>query len=130
MSRATFLLGAALALTPALLPAGCASPDDRPRGRPGLENEDTPRCFQRARMLEERSLELEGRAERTESATRRRGLYDDAVAALKEAQGLYDQELLDTPGMPPERRANCEREAQRLAKEIERLYKRRPTAQE
>jgi len=106
---------------------GCSTPDDCPRGRPNFENDDTPRCWQQARLLEDKSMAKVDRADATESTLRKKELYEDAIADLKEAQALYERELVDTSSMPPEQRRNAEAEIDRLAKEVERLYKRRPT---
>lgn len=107
--------------------SGCTTPDDRPRGRPNFENDDTPRCWQQARLLEDKSMAKVERADATESMVRKKEFYEDAIADLKGAQDLYERELVDTPNMPPERRRNAESEIDRLAKEVERLYKKRPS---
>lgn len=118
----------ALTLTALLLcGGGCTTPDDRPRGRPNFENDDTPRCWQQARLLEDKSMAKVQRADETESMTRKKEFYEDAIADLKGAQDLYERELVETSNMPPERRRNAEQEIDRLAREVERLYKKRPS---
>jgi hypothetical protein len=106
---------------------GCSTPDDRPRGRPNFENDDTPRCWQQARLLEDKSMAKVERADATESTLRKKEFYEEAIADLKDAQALYERELVDTSNMPPERRRNAEAEIDRLAREVERLYKKRPS---
>ncbi len=105
--------------------AGCIAQDDRQIGRE-MANDDTPRCYQQARFLEERGLEAFEEGSAVEKKSRRRELYDDAIRYFKDARQLYEDELVTAPDAPPERRRNAEREIERLDGLIMRTHKAKP----
>jgi hypothetical protein len=116
--------GGALAALLCLPVAGCNTAET-PSGRP-MANDDVPRSWERAHILEEKSITAQERAEQAKSEKRRRELYDDAIASLKEARDLYVAEL-EAGGMPPERERNARAEFDRLGRVIEACYKKRPS---
>lgn len=119
---------APLALTLALaLAPGCVAEDDHTIGRP-MEGEDTPRSYQRARFLEERGIEAFDKGSETQNMERRKVKYDEALHYFREARSLYEQELLDDAGAPPDRQANCQREIDRLDTLIQRTHRARPAS--
>jgi hypothetical protein len=119
---------ACLAIFGALvLGPGCASQDDHTVGRP-MEGEDTPRCYQRARFLEERGIEAFDKGSETQDLDRRKLKYDEALSYFRQARTLYEEELLSDATATPERRATCEREIDRLDTLIQRTHRARPAS--
>lgn len=113
-----------LLLAAALL-AGCLAQEDKGVGR-RFEGEAQPRCYERARFLEERALRsIRDANDPRYSLRRQKELFDHALDDLREARDLYTEELADDPG-PPERREVLELECERLNDTIERTHDERP----
>ncbi|MCO5169664.1 MAG: hypothetical protein M9894_25275 [Planctomycetes bacterium] len=122
MSR---LFGLALACALVAPAAGCIAQDDRRIGRE-MAHDDLPRCYQRARFLEERGLEALDEGGAARSKERQRELYDQAIRYFRDAVGLYEDELIRDAQAPAERRRNAELEIERLEGMITRTHKARP----
>lgn len=105
--------------------AACVAEDDRQIGRE-MTHDDVPRCYQRARFLEERGLEALDEGSAADKPSRRRELYDEAIRYFRDARALYEEELISSPSAPPERRRNAELEIQRLDDMIARTHKAKP----
>lgn len=117
------VLLAALLLAIPMTFAGCASDNG---GREHLENEDLPESFHRARELENQAFEQVEKGNRRRHAGKRRQHFDSAIALLRQARDLYENELIENKGTV-ERRNTMEREMDRLSDEIAKLHKARPT---
>lgn len=122
MSRHFGLVVAAALST--LVGGGCVSSGTQ---SDHVANDDVPRAYHRARFLEDRGLEaVDEGSDATRPPSRRRERYDDAIQFFKEARQLYEDELLNDTGAPPERRRNVELEVERLDGMILRTHKAKP----
>lgn len=101
---------------------GCAT-SEPPPARPA--NEDQPRAFSEARRLEDQAIKSVKSAHQTRDVVKRQEFYDLALAQLRDARKLYEDELIRDPGTPERRRA-IEAEMDRLSERIRRLHEERP----
>ena len=108
-----------------VLLAGCLAQEDRGVGR-SFDHAEAPRCWERARFLEDRALKtLRESNAREWTPRRKRELVDQAISDLREARDLYAQELADDPGTPTKQRI-LEDEFDRLSDVIDRTHDARP----
>lgn len=118
------LVSACLLAAPLSL-GGCLAQEDKGVGR-RFDDESTPRCYERARFLEERALKAIRNANDPRwSERRRRELYDDALIDLRDARDMYEEELRENPG-PPGREEILNEEFDRLSQTIEDTHRERP----
>lgn len=106
--------------------AGCLAQEEKGIGRSDLDHAEAPRCYQRARFLEERALKTLRESNAREWAPRKkRELIDHALSDLREARDLYVEELADDPGTPTKQQI-LEDEFNRLSDTIDRTTLSRP----
>lgn len=119
------LLAGSLLAGPLLLLCACVAQEDQGVGR-RFDDESAPRCYERARFLEERALKsIRSANDPRWSERRRRELFDDALYDLREARDLYEAELRENPG-PPGREEILNEEFERLSQTIEDTHRERP----
>ena len=114
-----------LVLAGVLAVASPACTSNRPYGRE-MNHEDAPRCYEPARDLERRGIEAVEHGAARGDTEGRRDYYTRAIDYFRDARALFEEELLKDPEAPPERRANCEREIERLDELIRKTAKDRP----
>jgi hypothetical protein len=113
----TYLLTLALFVGAA---TGCASE------APAREHhEDQPKAFLQARQVEDQATTEIRHGNNTRDVGKRKEFYDRAIALMRRARRLYEDELINDPGTP-EKRDNLDREINRLDAEIKRIHEERP----